>query len=283
LNNNNTQTNHIPAPLGKIEPHANMLDTPQDGQLLYKMMTIENLLRSIVGSYMHFTRVDRYKDFLGADQHDGQQLLKDQHSNAVVRFEKNPNSSMADYYNRSRARTYACCFSLENSDFIWNNYAKNSAKGKICLVFGFSKLRVTLNNTLQPGNAMLEYNGKRCSQIFSINYGIVQYVEWQSHQANYPDLPNPIEYTYLKDKRFFEEKEFRISLSAFGLGEFVLHGGTINFPDSLQLDFDLRTAIANGTIQQILYSADCDCGFLYDELHKLDIVPKKGSDLPQEG
>jgi hypothetical protein len=41
---------------------------PPDGKLLYKMMTIENLLRSIIGAYLHFNRVDRYKDFPDADQ-----------------------------------------------------------------------------------------------------------------------------------------------------------------------------------------------------------------------
>lgn len=41
----------MPAPLGGVESHAGMLKIPPDGQLLYKMITVDNLLRSIVGGY----------------------------------------------------------------------------------------------------------------------------------------------------------------------------------------------------------------------------------------
>jgi hypothetical protein len=268
----------IAAPLGSVEPHAPMLNVPHDGQSLYKMMAVENLLRSIFGNYLHFNRVDSYIDFPGADPHDGQQLPKDQQGNASARFEKAPDFSAADYYDQSRARTYACCFSLENSDFIWNNYANGSAKGKVCIVFDFGKMRKRLNQTLHPGNAALEYNGNRCHQIFSLNYGIVEYVEWETHQANTKHLPNPIKYTYLKDKKTFSaEKELRISLSAPGIGQFALNdGSTIQFPARLQLSFDFRAAIADRTIQQILYGPDCDSDFLQAELCKLRIVPSKG-------
>lgn len=68
-----TPSKPIPAPLGSVEPHAPILNIPPADQLFYKMMTIENVLRSIVGSYLHFNRVDYYIDFPGADQHDGQQ------------------------------------------------------------------------------------------------------------------------------------------------------------------------------------------------------------------
>ena len=69
---------HIPVPLGGVEPHAPLLTIPPDGQLLYKIMSVENLLRSIVGNYLHFNRVDSYSDFPGADPHDGRQLPEDQ-------------------------------------------------------------------------------------------------------------------------------------------------------------------------------------------------------------
>jgi hypothetical protein len=64
------QPTGIPAPLGLIEPHAGLLSAPPDGQLLYKMMTVENLLRSVAGSYLHFNRVDAYQDL---DPNDGAQ------------------------------------------------------------------------------------------------------------------------------------------------------------------------------------------------------------------
>lgn len=267
---------HGPVPLGSVEPHAPLLTVPPDKQLLYKITSAENLLRSIVGNYFHFNRVDSYKDFPSADPHDGRQLPKDQIGNDGVRFKKAPDFTAASYYDQSRARTYACCFSLENSDFIWNNYANVSEKGKVCVVFEFGKLRATLNRTLQSGNAALEYNGIRCHQIFSVNYGIIEYVERDEHQANTEHLPNPITYTYLKDKRFSKEKELRISLSAIGIGQFALNGGSImQFPSNLQLSFDFRAAIADRTIQQILYAPDSDSDFLQAELSRLRIVPIK--------
>lgn len=277
----NTPRQATPAPLGSVEPHASMLNIPPSGQLLYKMMTIENLLRSIVGFYLHFNRVDQYIDFPDADPHDGEQLPKDRQGNEMTRFAKAPEFSAADYYDQSRCRTYACCFSLENSDFIWNKYANGSEKGKVCIIFDFDQLRETLNQNLQPGNTALEYNGNRFRQIFSVNYGTVEYVEWDGHQVNEAHLPNPIKYTYLKDKKFSEEKELRISLSAPGIGQFVLNDGTtMGFPPSLQLFFDFRMAIADGTVKQILCAPDCDSGFLQAELDKLRIIPSEGSDLP---
>lgn len=273
-----------PAPLGSVEPHALMLTVPPDDQLLYKMMTVENLLRSIEGGYLHFNRVDSYTDFPGADPHDGRQLPADQQGNVQTKFAKAPQFSAADYYNQSRGRTYACCFSLENSDFIWKEYANGSKRGKVCIVLRFGKLRARINQTLQPGNAALEYNGNRCHQIFSVNYGIVEYVQWDKHQANAAHLPNPLKYTYLKDQKFADEKELRISLSAPGIGQFALKdGSTMEFPTSLQLGFDFRAAMADRSIEQILCAPDSDSGFLRAELDKLGIVLADGNDLsPQE-
>lgn len=265
----------IPAPLGHIEPHAPMLRIPPEGQLLYKVMTVENLLRSVTGNYLHFNRVDSYSDFPNADPNDGRQLPKDHPTNAAARFAKAPDYSAAHYYDQSRGRAYACCLSVENSDFIWRNYANGSEKGKVCVVFEFGKLRAMLNHTLAPGNTSLLYQGNHCHQIFSINYGLVDYVEWNDHQTNEQYLSNPILYTYLKDAAgFSDEKELRISLSAIGIGQFALNdGSTIQFPQSLQLAFDFRAAIASAAIRQILLAPDSDSSFLTRELAKLRIEP----------
>ncbi len=274
-------TDHPPAPLGAIEPHAGMLKAPAADQLLYKMMTVENLLCSVRGSYFHFNRVDHYTDFPGADPNDGGQLPQDLSGNEGVRFEKAPEFTAADYYARSRSRTYACCFSLENSEFIWANYANGCDKGKVCIVFEFGKLRETLNRTLVAGNAALLCNGAQCRQIFNINYGTVSYVDWESHQGNIPYLPNPLLYTYLKDKAFVEENELRVSLSALGMGHFAMADGrNMEFPPSLQMGFYFHAAMANGTLRQILRSSDCDWAFLQSELEKFGIAPAPGSDSP---
>ena len=266
--NQNQPDTAVPVLLGSIEPQTHLLRVPPDRQLLYKMMTVESLLRSMVGNYLHFNRVDSYGDFPGADPHDGRQLPEDLPGNATAKFENSPGYSAADYYDQSRARTYACCFSLENSDYVWDNYANGSPLGKVCVVFRFERLRAILNQTLQPGDAALEYNGVRCHQIFSVNYGIVEYVDWDTYKANTEYRPNPIQYTYLKDKeRFAEENELRVSLSALGIGHFVLRDRTrIEFPSSLQLYFDFRAAIADGTIQALLPSRDVQVNLLQREL-----------------
>jgi len=260
----------IPAPFGSIEPHAAMLTVPPVDQLLYKIMSVENLLRSIIDGYLHFNRVDSYEGFPGSDSYDGRQLPQDQQGNVETMFEKNPSFTSKHYYEQARTRTYACCFSMKSSDYIWKNYANDSEKGKVGIVFIFSKLRTMLNHSF--ADSMLECNGIKFRQIFDINYGVVNYIDWKVHQANKERLPNQIEYTYLKSNTFVEENEFRISLSAFGLGKFVLNDGSIiDFPNNLQLPFVWQAAIRDGVIQQILTGPSCDAKFLYAELSKLGI------------
>jgi hypothetical protein len=258
--------------LGAIEPHTGLLTVPPDDQRIYKVMTVEDLLRSVSGRYLHFNRVDSYKDFPGADPHDGEQLGKDRDANARLRFEKAPDFSGADYYDQSRRRTYACCFTLENTEYIWREYANGGPRGKVGVVFDFAKLRATVNETMKVDNA-IEHKGLRCKQIFSVSYGIVDYVSWADERQNLERMPNPIRYTFLKDKRFAEERELRIALSALGIGHFVLNDGTLlEFPPALQLGFDFRQAIGNGTISEILADPKCDQNFLRCELKKQSIV-----------
>jgi len=268
---------HVPAPLGHVEPHAGLLRVPDDGQSLYKVTTVENLLRSMMGNYLHFNRVDSYADFPGVDAHDGQQLPEDRPANANAWFQRAPEFSVADYYDQSRARSYAFCVSLENSAHIWANYGNGSAMGRVCLVFSFGKLRARLNQMLQPGNAALLYNDVQCHQVFSVNYSIVDYVDWKTYRANTKVLPNPIRYTYLKDAQFSGEKELRISLSTFGIGSFALNDGTMmEFAPSLQLAFDFKAAMTDGTIQRVLLSPGTDATSLTAELYKLRIVAMQG-------
>lgn len=257
--------------LGAIEPHAQLLIAPPERQTLYKIMTIENLLRSVGGRYLYFNRVDGYKDFANADPHDGEQLQQDRATNAAMRFQKAPDFSAADYYDRSRHRTYACCFSLEDSDHIWSEYANGSARGKVGVAFDFAKLRAVVNETVKAGNS-LEYRGARCKQIFSVNYGIVEYVSWTAARENIERMANPIRYTYMKDSNYAQEREMRISLSALGIGHYVLADGTeMEFPPGLQLTFDFRRAVADGTITEIFPGPGCDLDFLRSELGKLGV------------
>lgn len=258
-------------PLGEIEPHAPLLKLPAPGQHLYKLMSVENLIQSIKGSYLHFNRVDRYKDFPLADAEDGAELPLDQLSNQTVTFEKAPTFSLSDYYARSRGRTYACCFALENSEHIWCHYGRDNEMGQVGLEVDFEKLRQRLNAGL-AGNAVLMYGDLRCHQIFSINYGEVTYVDHKTHRANTERAANPIEYAYLKDARFADERELRVTLSAIGVGRFQLtNGQEIDFPPSLQLPFNFRDANADGTITRVIPGSTTDAQLLDDELARLGI------------
>jgi hypothetical protein len=263
--------------LGAIEPHAGLLTTPPDGQRLYKIMTVDNLLRSVGSRYLYFNRVDSYKDFPEADLNDSEQLPQDRDANAASRFAKAPGFSLADYYDQSRRRTYACCFSLESTDHVWRMYGNGSVRGKVGVIFDFAKLRATINDTLRTGSS-LEYNGIRCKQIFSVNYGIVHYLSRDEARQNLERMPNPIQYTHLKDKSFAEEREMRITLSAIGIGHFVMNDGTeMEFPPGLQFPFDFGPAIGSGTITEILSGPGCDVDFLRGELEKLGIGTVEGN------
>jgi hypothetical protein len=109
-------------------------------------------------------------------------LQQDRAANTAAGFENNPDFSGADYY-RSRHRTYACCFSLENSDYIWSEYANGSERGRVGVAFDFMKLCAIINKTIRIGDG-LEYRGARCKQIFSVNYGIVEYMSWDTARKN---------------------------------------------------------------------------------------------------
>lgn len=263
------------APLGFVEPNAALLTAPPEGQRLFKLMTVENLLCSVAGSYLHFNRVDAYRDFVGADREDGAELPGDHAANAAISFEKAPDFKLSDYYAESRRRTYACCFSLENSKHIWTNYGLDSAEGQIGLVFDFAKLRRRLNATLAHDQAALMAGDFPCRQIFSINYGMVEYVSRDGHRINAARLPNPISYVFLKDSRFREERELRISLSAIGVGHFVFDDGTkMGFPASLALGFDFRDAFADGTIVELLAGESTDSDHLAAELRRFGFVAR---------
>ena len=270
-----------PPPLGSIEPHAGLLTQPSEDQLVYRIITVENLLRSIDGAYLHFNRVDSYGDGPGADLHDGAQLPWDQPGNASIGFEKAPDFTAAQYYDRSRSRTYACCFALENADYLWHNYGKGDAHGKIGLEFHFGRLRARLNAFMASEAVRIQQGGLILHQIFDLNYGIVRYVDWDNHQANTERLPNPIEYAYMKAERFKAEKELRVTLSTIGLGQFELSDGSpMIFPPSMLVHFDFLAALMDGTIRRLLCVPEYDAAYLRAELEKRNIAPAPGSEVP---
>ena len=261
----------VPAPMGAVEPHAALLRQPAVGQLLYKVMRAEYLIDSIAGSYLHFNRVDSYTDFDGADLQDGAQLPADRPGNANVGFQNAPEFTAASYYDQCRARTYACCFALENDAHLWENYGSGGTHGKVAVVLDFAWLRRHINAQIGSDSAKLYWQGVPCRQIFSINYGIVNYVDWDQHQLNTEHLPNPIIYTYLKAARFSAEHEMRVSLSTIGMGKLAFGGQAMDLPTSLQAPCDFRAGLAEGGVRSIEIGPDCDVIWLEAELAKLGI------------
>jgi hypothetical protein len=178
---------------GFIEPHSPLLGQLAPDQRVFKIMKAENLIQSVEGQYLHFNRVDSYTDFPMADAYDGAELPLDQPANEAIGFEKGPSVTLSDYYARSRGRTYACCFSLENSPYIWQHYGLGSAMGQVGLEFNLEKLRRRLNASLS-GVGVLMYGNVPCRQIFSINYGEVAYVDRATYRANVERIANRIQY-----------------------------------------------------------------------------------------
>jgi hypothetical protein len=238
-------------PFAFVEPHRFLLRQPEPGALLFKVVKVRYLTHMLQENYLHFQRVNAYTD----DMADGEQLPLDRSGSAGVSFTKAPTYTLEKYYDTSRDRTYACCFSLENSAYLWESYAPD--RDAVCLVFDFEKLRQRLNATMQAtleNDGLLLHGENRFKQIFSINYGVVEYVDKQSHALHPVRIANPIQFTFLKDKgRFSRERELRIALSALGIGQFVLsNGAAMEFPPSLQMGFDFRKAFSGGAITEIL-------------------------------
>jgi hypothetical protein len=50
-------------------------------------------------------------------------------------------------------------------------------------------------------------------------------------------------------------------------------GSRLEFPPSLHVSFDFKTAVTDGTITQVLFAQDCDKDFLRGELGKLRMMP----------
>ena len=237
-------------PLAFVEPHRFLLRQPEPGALLFKVVKVRYLIDMLQKNYLHFQRVDAYTD----DTADGEQLPLDRVVGAGISFEKAPAYTLEKYYDTTRTRTYACCFSLEHSAYLWEHYAPD--RDAVCLVFDFEKLRQRLNASMQAtldNDGLLLHGENRFTQIFSINYGIVDYVERATHALHPVRIANPIQFTFLKDKgRYANERELRIALSAPGFGQFAMaNGAMMEFPPALQMHFDYREAFSGGAIKEI--------------------------------
>lgn len=246
-----------------IEPYSELLTVPPPDQLLYRITPTKHFIQSVQEKYLHFRRVDGFS----SDIHDSRLMPSDKRISDTIFFENDREHPLSNSYHISRSQTYACCFSLENTDHNWKHFGSNSQEGSVCLVFHFQKLRdflntfmvkVTENNGLLIGNT--QYH-----QIFSINYGCIKYEDELSHSEFKQGGPPPIKYSYLKDTRFSDEKEFRITLSPVLPYKYTIDDEEISFGDNLRLSFDYATAWRLGVIKNIIVSEDIDYDFLRSE------------------
>lgn len=143
--------------------------------------------------------------------------------------------------------------------YIWESYGNGGSRGKVCVVFDFGRLRSTLNGSFP--SVKLECGGIEFASFFSINYGLADYVDRETHRANLTNLPNPITYAFLKDKKYARELRVCLSAEAIWAG-YSANGVTIQFPTSLRLPFDFKAAITDKTILEIRRSLDADMDFL---------------------
>ncbi len=249
-----------------IEPHKYMLKKPHANKYIYKIIPGNYFLDMINKSYLYFRRVDRYSD----DINDSALPDKDRSLSQQSKFQYAPNISMADYYDDCRSKSYACCFTTKISEHVWEHYGNNN--NSICIVCKSGKLIEHINANLN--NSRLIIQNRLHHDFFWINYGLVEYMDYdEQYLLKY--LPNPTEYTYIKDRKYSEEKEFRISLGCLQYTSYVLPNGKhLAFPESILLEFDFKNAIESGVIKRLEIKSNYENTFLQQLKNSL------GSNVP---
>lgn len=228
-----------------IEPHAYLLKKPDENTTLNKIISLKNFTDMVENDYLYFRRVDTCPD----DKRDSDQPTLDKKISEQSKFENTLDYTAKNYYDSCRSKTYACCFSTENTSYLWKNYGESDPNA-ICMILDAHKLINFLN--LNYHESTLIYKNSELPNFLFINYGLVTYGDLNNLFLK-KNLPNPIEYVYFKDaSRYAEEKELRISLSCIGICKYKLQDGTeFEFPDSLKLSFNFLQAINMGVIKQI--------------------------------
>ncbi|MGE4349671.1 MAG: hypothetical protein AB7D28_07890 [Candidatus Berkiella sp.] len=234
-----------------IEPHAFLLRKPKDETLLYKIIPSRYFIDMLENNYIYFRKVDTYHD----DTRDGDQPDADKLISENKKFQLHSGYTLKDYYSDARSKTYACCFSTQNTQFLWEHYSHGD-KNAICLVLDCRKLIEYINSVYM--NAFLIVNNNRYKNFLFINYGLVTYGNMDQLFVK-DNFLNPIEYAYFKDaNKYSDEDEFRITLSCIGMFKYQLDGRPFAFPESLKLEFNIRDVIANKILKEILIASGHD-------------------------
>jgi len=221
-------------------PHYELLDQPKSKANLFKIISTKNYEDMLSNSYLYFNRVDMYDD----DKRDSDLPYQDREIRKKIVFEKNPNTNFYDAIDkRVRPRTFACCFSIRETHYMWREYSDN-VNNSVCLVFDYQKLFKYLEDTY-PTSCFLDEDNIRRDQFY-INCGMVNYIDYDTGLTqNGEPHRNLYEYAFNKDQGYHKEKEFRIALQPKPLGK---HTNEHNTPGFIQLSCDYDVMVREGVI-----------------------------------
>ncbi len=150
----------------------------------------------------------------------------------------------------------------------WIKYGGKNPEKAICIVFRFGELKKFLNKKFVKSKIVTTHGqvlhdfitaeavtndgdivNKTALQLFHINYGLVEYGDFEKDVLFSEDRPNLIEYAFFKDERYSSEKELRILISHnVGIGKAYSNGKIFNFPESFQFEFNFDYALQVGAV-----------------------------------
>ncbi|MBX9586230.1 MAG: hypothetical protein K2X50_03125 [Gammaproteobacteria bacterium] len=178
---------------------------PSPDTLLYKIVKFDYFIDMCQKQYLFFKNVTQYE----GNPKDSQMPKRERLLREAVRFENNPDVSLYDFDEPNRNNTYACCFSLNESRYIWKAYAAD-LKRDLCLVFHYDNLKKyfieNYNISHFIGGSKLNTNN------FLINICKVQYVDEQSTLTN-TYHKNLCEYACYQYNKHLPDDEVRLFLS----------------------------------------------------------------------
>ena len=151
-----------------------------------------------------------------------------------------------------RKRSYACCFTLEQSKSLLYEYTKINVNDKksigICLEFDGINLENYLSEIFRK--LLFAVCENQVQNIFHLNFGLIKYGDIKADLFCKKFLRNPVFYLYLKDMVFKNEKEYRVSLFSIGINwkEILGLDLEIEFPNYIHMPFDFNHAIKKNII-----------------------------------
>lgn len=215
-------------------PINSKLKQPAHNSFLFKIVKFENGIDMIKNGYIYFNCVTKYS----ADATDAKMPNKEKNIRSIP-YENNPNITLYDTDNSVRKNTYACCFALSESQYIWNKFGEENS---LCLVFNYNKLYSYLQNNYLDLNYLENAKEHPCN--FTINCGCVTYIDRnEAITKSGENLRNIYENAFYKDRGFKNEKEFRIALYRKCLSQTP--------QDYLKLDFDWEYLLSSGGLVKI--------------------------------